>query len=98
VPAPPLVGDVELEFELIGQSLAFAADNEPPVQFDIDRVLAVAKRKLDHDGVASEHVVEFVELVHIARRLRLDQPRLLVIGKLMVNAALSRSRELKATT
>jgi hypothetical protein len=76
----------------------------PFVELRLDRVFALAQHiDQHHHEPAEPHdlfevMVRFVffHLDELARRLWVDQPRLLVVGKLMVNAALTPQRHFQA--
>jgi hypothetical protein len=89
-PAQRLLGQLELGLVLLEQRpLAFELPS--PGQFDLDRVHVVEdeqqpqqlelQQQLRQPG---RHLVELIELelLDLARRLRIDQQRLLVFGKL----------------
>jgi hypothetical protein len=101
MPPPLVVGQLALEFRLIVEQQSLGRTQpEPPVEFDIDSILAVtvghvAEQDQHHDDEPSK-LVDVVHLDIVARRLRLDQPRLLIVGKLMVNAVLTPLRHLQA--
>lgn len=98
------MGQLELEFEFVieRQSLG-CAQFQPFVELGLDRVLAVKVRLLfeHHHDQPSEFFDVFEVMVRFVffliysspRRLRLVGPQLLV-GKLMVNAALTPLRHL----
>ena len=86
--------ELELEFVVLHQPLARAP--EPPAEFDLDGVLALAQHgNIEHQDL-DHQPPEHVHLDDLARRLWLLQPRLLVVRKLMVNAALKPLRHLQS--
>jgi hypothetical protein len=101
MPPPLVVGQLALEFGLIVEQQSLGRTQfEPSVEFDLDGVLAVevghvAEQDQHHDDQPPEQL-DLVHLDIVAWRLRLDQPRLLVVGKLMVNAVLTPLRHLQA--
>ncbi len=101
MPPPLLVGQLALEFGLIVEQQSLGrAQFEPSAEFDLDGVLAfkvghIVEQDQHHDDQPPEQL-DLVHLDIVAWRLRLDQPRLLVLGKLMVNAVLTPQRHLQA--
>jgi hypothetical protein len=94
MPPPLVVGQLALEFRLIVEQQSLGRTQpEPPLEFDIDGILAVAvghvaEQDQHHDDEPPEQL-DLVHLDNLARWFRLVEPRLLVLGKLMVNATLT---------
>jgi hypothetical protein len=101
MPPPLVVGQLALEFRLIVEQQSLGRTQpEPPLEFDIDGILAVAvghvaEQDQHHDDEPPEQF-DLVHLDHLARWFRLVEPRFLVLGKLMVNAGLTPLRHLQA--
>jgi len=101
MPPPLVVGQLALEFRLIVEQQSLGrTQSQPLAEHDVDGFLAfkirhIVEQNQHHDDEPSKLVV-VVHLDIVARRLRLDQPRLLILGKLMVNAVLTPQRHLRA--
>jgi hypothetical protein len=84
VPAPAfLLGQLELGLRLIVVRKTAFDVIEPSLRLGLDRIVAVDidPPEQRHRGLQVDLAVDF-QLVDLARRLRIDQSRILVFGKL----------------